>query len=145
MWQMRKMGRKHKHGFHQGNEQAADGRNGNDGDEFAHHALDKGQGGVGQDAGDDRGHDRQAHLGYGREVAEQAFLARLVIVGRYLERRICAGLPGVAGQFQRFRRRVRAGTGDHPGPAAARLERRLNDLVMLIGFYLIIGIFGLHQ
>ena len=78
-------------------------------------------------------HDRNADGRVDRlEVLEQAFLVRLVVIGRHDQHAVRARLLGVLRQFHRLTRIVGASAGDH-GHATARLRYAdFHDLAVLV-------------
>ena len=73
-------------------------------------------------------HDWQAEVGHRREVADQAGLRGLVVVGGDLERAVGADLPGPPGQLQGFRCGVAAGARDDFDAAGGGLYGDADDL-----------------
>jgi hypothetical protein len=78
---------------------------------------------------DDRNADRVVH---GLEMLIQAFLRRLVIIGRDDEQGIRARLFAMPGEFDRLDRVVRAGTGDHRHPALRLGDAPFDDFLVLV-------------
>ena len=70
-------------------------------------------------------------IGDGGEVQVKPFLRRLVVVGRHDERRIRAGLLGMARQVDRLGRAVRSGAGDHRHAPARDGNRDLHNPLVL--------------
>ena len=76
---------------------------------------------------------RQRHLFRDRaEMAVEAFLRRLVVVGDDRKMRVGAGLPGVGGELDRFGGRIGAGSRDHRNAAAGMIDRGLDEQAMLV-------------
>jgi len=76
--------------------------------------------------------DGQPEVGDGGKVAVEPFGRRLVVVGRHLERRVCAaGLRGLR-ELDRLLRGVRAGAGDDLDTVGGVLGRDPDDFDVLL-------------